>query len=176
MSAHQQLRAATRAAHDRVDALFAGHDLADAQQYGDFLVAHATAFLPAEQAIIEAGGSAIPTFQENRRSDALRADLADLGLRIPGLRPVPDLKNWSAVLGSAYVLEGSRLGGAVLARQIGPGLPRRFLSVRPPAGHWRAFIAYLNQQLADDQAVADATRSALETFALYEPVVIGVRN
>ena len=68
------------------------------------------------------------------------------------------------------------LGGAVLARQIGPGLPRRFLSARPPAGHWRAFTAYLNQQLADDRAVADATCYAMETFALFEPVLIGVRN
>ena len=175
MSAHQQLRSATRAAHDRVDAHFGKFDLADADQYGEFLLAHAAAFLPAEQAIAEAGGRAIPGFEEGRRSDALRKDLAELGLATPPAAAFGPLRTWAEVLGSAYVLEGSRLGGAVLARQVAPGLPRGFLGARPPAGHWRAFIAYLDSQLDDEPAVDAATRSALETFALFESTSVCVR-
>jgi heme oxygenase len=173
LSAHQHLRAATRAAHDRVDAHFAGYDLAEARQYRDFLLAHAVAFIPAEQAIEDAGGNAIPGFEGSRRSDALLEDLSDLGLKLPQSKTFRALQTWPEVLGSAYVLEGSRLGGAVLVRQVGADLPRRFLSARPPGGHWRAFVAYLDQHLADERAIADATRSALETFALFEPEAIG---
>jgi heme oxygenase len=175
LSAHQHLRAATRAAHERVDAQFAGFDLSDARQYGNFLLAHAAAFLPGEQAIADAGGDAIPAFAENRRSDALRRDLADLGLKPPVTSGFGPLRSWAEMLGSAYVLEGSRLGGTVLGRQVGAALPSRFLGARPPAGHWRAFIAYLNQHLADERAITDATRSALEMFALFESTAIGVR-
>ena len=175
MSAHQQLRAATRAAHDRVDAHFAGFDLGDPRQYGEFLLAHAAAFLPAEQAIADAGGKAIPGFEEGRRSDALLKDLAILGLEAPGGTAFGPLRTWPEILGSAYVLEGSRLGGAVLARQVGADLPRHFLGARPPAGHWRAFIAYLDSQLDDEPAIDAAIRSALETFALFESTPVSVR-
>lgn len=175
MSAHQQLRAATRAAHDRVDANFAGFDLADSTQYGDFLIAHAAAFLPAEHAIADAGGKAIPGFQEHCRSEALRQDLAELGLQPPPTKTFGPLQTWPEVLGSAYVLEGSRLGGAVLVLQVGADLPRRFLGSRPPAGHWRTFIAYLDAQLDDDRAIAKATCSALEMFALFESTATSVR-
>lgn len=175
MSAHQQLRAATRAAHDRVDAQFAGFDLADAREYGEFLLAHAAAFIPAEQAIADSGGEFIPAFQDHRRSDALLKDLAELQLREPDLKSAARLASWPEVLGSAYVLEGSRLGGAVLTRQVGADLPRHFLGARPPAGHWRAFIAYLDSQLDDEPAIGAAIRSALETFALFESTTVSVR-
>ncbi|QIK96335.1 biliverdin-producing heme oxygenase [Sphingomonas sp. HDW15A] len=175
MSAHLQLRAATRAAHDRVDAYFAGFDLADQRQYGEFLLAHAAAFLPAEQAIADAGGSNLPGFHQHRRSAALRQDLANLGLDSPSTGSIPPLRSFPEVLGGAYVLEGSRLGGAVLARQVAAGLPRRFLAAPTPAGHWRAFIAYLDAQLDDDLAIASAIRSALEMFALFESTATSVR-
>ena len=176
MSAHARLRAATRDAHDRVDARFGAYDLRDRGQYAAFLTEHAAAFLPAEQAVAESGGEAIPSFCERRRSDALRSDLADLGLEAPARPAFGPFLSTAAMLGSAYVLEGSRLGGAVLAQEVGPDLPRRFLGTRPPAGHWRTFIAYLERHLGDEQSIADATKSALETFALFEFGAIGERT
>lgn len=171
MSAHQALRAATRAAHDAVDRRFAGLSLDRPADYGRFLLAHAAAFLPAEQALTDAGaGSLIDDWDQLRRSPALHADLDALGLRPPPPAEPPAYADEAAVLGGAYVIEGSRLGGALLRRQVAPGLPRAFLdSVQPPA-RWRRLLALLDRALADRAAIARATEAALGTFALFRPM------
>ena len=45
MTAHEGLRAATRAAHDRLDSMFETFALTDRTDYGQFLVAHAAALI-----------------------------------------------------------------------------------------------------------------------------------
>lgn len=169
MSPHTALKAATRAAHDRVDSAFAGFDLSDEAQYRRFLELHAAAFLPAEQALDEAGAAGlIEGWDDNSRSAALLGDLAELGVTVPALLDPPPYEGEAAILGGAYVLEGSRLGGAVLRRSVGPGLPRRFLDSLHPPGRWRAFVAQLNAALYEPQSLARATQAALGTFALFE--------
>lgn len=162
------LRAATRGAHDRVDALFSTFDLGRADDYRDFLAAQARAFLPIERALAEAGaGRLFPGWSEARRAPLLAADLADLGLAPPPTDGAAPLGSPAAIAGAAYVLEGSRLGGALLARRVAPGLPRRFLAATLPPGGWRAFLARLEQVLPSDVERREAIHSASATFVLF---------
>ncbi|MEO6433728.1 MAG: biliverdin-producing heme oxygenase [Sphingomicrobium sp.] len=169
MTPHATLRVATRAAHERVDAAFAALDLGHEDDYREFLGRHAAAFLPIEQALDEAGaGRLIGGWDKLRRTPALLADLADLGMATPPPRSPPAYPSDAAILGGAYVLEGSRLGGAVLRQAVGSALPRQFLDAVQPSGRWREFIAQLNQSLYDPEALNCATDAALDTFALFQ--------
>jgi heme oxygenase len=169
LSAHQALRRATRGAHDRVDAAFSTLNLADPADYATFLTRHAAAFLPVEQALTEAGADRlIADWDALRRGSLLSADMADLGIHSSDGILAPAYPTPAAVLGGAYVLEGSRLGGAMLRRMVGGELPRRFLDSIQPPGRWRTITAALDQFLGDPHSLAVATMSALETFALFE--------
>ena len=161
------LRVATRAAHDRVDALFSDLDLGDPADYRCFLTAQAAAFLPVEAALDAAGAAAsFPDWPQRRRSDLLRADLKALGLAIPAARSV-SFGSAPAVAGGAYVLEGSRLGGAVLACSVAPGLPCSFLTAPQSAGQWTKFLAALEQLLASCVHRQEAVAGAGCVFDLF---------
>ena len=162
------LRVATRAAHDRVDALFSGLDLADPLDYRRFLTAQAAAFLPVEAALDASGvGELFPDWHERRRSDLLRADLDALGLDLPPLLAEPTFASPAAVAGGAYVLEGSRLGGAVLARSVPDGLAHRFLASPLPNGQWRSFLTRLEQLLGSHVQRVQAVEGAGQIFDLF---------
>lgn len=167
--AHHALRAATRAAHERVDAAFGGYDLRDRDSYRDFLTAHAQALLPIE-AWLDANGAAklIPDWAERKRGDALLADLAEIGGAAPATDiflcdPTPD-----DVLGVVYVVEGSRLGGRYLARRLGADQPRRYLDPDQDAGKWQLFLSLLDNFLYDETSRARAVHGALYAFDRFE--------
>lgn len=169
MSAHAQLRAATRDAHDRVDVRFASLDLADRADYAAFLTAQARAYLPLEKALTDAGAAAhVEDWAETRRGALLLADLADLGVDPPETRAPPSFGNDAELIGALYVLEGSRLGGAMLRQSVPDSLPSRFLSARPPGGHWKRIIATLERNLYSDARIEAATNGASRAFALFE--------
>ena len=168
MSAHALLRAATRAAHDRVDALFGDLDLSRAADYRHFLTAQAAAFLPVEAALDRSGAAALfPCWDQSRRSLLLRADLETLGIAVPPPVAEPILPSVAAIAGAAYVLEGSRLGGAVLARRVSGNEPCRFLSAIQPSGQWRVFLARLEQLLGSDVDRREAVTSAEQVFGSF---------
>lgn len=162
------LRAATRGAHDRVDALFSDYDLSEPADYGHFLTAQAAAFLPVERALDAAGAADLfPDWTQRRRASLLSADLDELGIPLPAPVALPPYATPGAIAGAAYVLEGSRLGGAMLARSVGHRLPRRFLSSPTPPGHWRQFLARLEQVLETDVDRDHAFLSARQVFDLF---------
>jgi heme oxygenase len=166
MHASALLRDATRDAHQRVDAAFARFDLADRESYAAMLVAHARA-LPAAEAAMAAD----PTLPEWRpRAPLLAQDLQDLGCAVPPELPVEMPQGAAAMAGLAYVVEGSRLGGVYLARQVGPGLPARYLSAAHGKGEWRAFLVWLDQSaLSGGTGWIDAALAgAAAGFALYQ--------
>lgn len=168
-SARTAIRAATAADHERLDGLFEGFDLGDAGSYGRFLIAHAAALLPVEAALDAAGADRlIPAWTERRRGEMIRADLAALGLALPELTAFEPLDDDAACWGAAYVVEGSRLGGALLARRIAPGLPRSYLGTPQAKGAWRTFVEALDAALLADDRIARATRAARETFSFFE--------
>ncbi len=163
------LRNATGADHARLDALFARFDLANAAEYGEFLAAHAAAVGAVESALNAAGmRRLIPDWPARRRDALVRADLAALGIDPPAPLPPPALDGAAAAWGAAYVVEGSRLGGAMLARQVGTGLPTSYLAAPQPKGAWRGFLAALDEALVSEEQRAHATAAARATFALFE--------
>ncbi len=168
-TAHQLLRAATGIAHERLDARFGVFDLADTRDYGRFLQAHAAALMPVEAALDTAGMAALlDDWPARRRAALIAADLAALGLAMPAPVPVAPLANMAAAWGAAYVVEGSRLGGAMLARRVADDAPRAYLATPLPKGAWRLFLGRLDAALDADAARATAIRGALATFAVFE--------
>lgn len=162
------LRAATAAAHARVDILYSRLDLSRPGDYGRFLTSHAAAFIPIEEALVAADADAlIPGWSRRRRSKALLDDLTVLGLTAPRSRPPPPFDGAAAVLGGLYVLEGSRLGGAVLVRGVAPGLPTAFLAPEATSS-WRAITTLLDAHLATASALAKATSAANAVFSVFE--------
>lgn len=168
------LRSATEDAHARVDAAFGRFDLGTRAGYRTFLLAQAAAHLPVEEALDSAdAGGVIPDWPARRRAGLLRADLAALDAPVPdrGDIAVPD--DAASIAGMVYVLEGSRLGGAMLRTRVAPGSPLGFLAAPAPPGSWRALLARLDEVLADPPARERATGAARATFALFEEAARG---
>jgi len=172
MSARAVLRSATTAKHEVVDAAFGRYDLTDPVSYGCFLTAHARV-LPSVEAVL-ATWETIPAFAP--RTDALQADLATLGLAMPDPLLLAPPENEAAAFGALYVIEGSRLGGAMLARQVPDALPRSYLSAVHPPGGWRAFGELLDraERAGDPSWIDRAVVAAEATFDLYAEAARGV--
>jgi len=161
-SFHTALQAATAVHHATVDSAFGTFDLTDRDGYCAFLTAHARA-LPA----VEAALLAADEIGFRPRTPLLAQDLAALGAPMPEPLPLAPPKSAAAGAGMLYVIEGSRLGGGMLARQVPPGFPRFYLSATHQPGEWRALLARLDAETqADDMSQAIA--SARATFDLYK--------
>jgi heme oxygenase (biliverdin-IX-beta and delta-forming) len=170
LSARALLRSGTAEEHQRVDALFIRFDLGDIFDYTRFIRGQAAAFLPLEARLDAAGASTVvPDWDDRRRADLLRLDLAELGAPVPAATSV-DLSPMSEAerLGAIYVLEGSRLGGKYLLRAVPPAFPRRFLSAQQAPGAWRKLLELIDASLYGDADRSAALAAAREAFALFE--------
>ena len=168
------LRDSTRPDHDQVDAAFAAHDLSTVDGYGRFLAAQARAFVAIERAVEAAGASVlIGDWAERRRADLLLEDLADLGLEPGGQIAAPAMATDAAVLGAVYVLEGSRLGGAVLSGQAPENAPRRFLGSEGAGPRWRTLVALIDDRLTGEGDIADAVGAARSVFQCFHRAAMG---
>jgi heme oxygenase len=173
------LRAATAAAHARLEA---GLDLLGEPLSRDRFVAVLSRFLGFHRAWEPAVARALgpEALAERGRTALIEADLERLGMAPTAIAALPVCAAAAAVggpagaLGSLYVVEGSTLGGQVIARALkdAPWLPPGGLSYFDPYGArtgamWRAFRSFL-----DDHAAAhdrDALYSgARDTFALLQ--------
>ncbi|MDR6145441.1 heme oxygenase [Sphingomonas sp. SORGH_AS870] len=126
-------------------------------------MAHARA-LPAVEAWLQGQDVAFPW---RSRRKALAADLAALGQEMP--EPLPfDLPDDEATgWGALYVTEGSRLGGVMLARQVGEEFPRAYLESGFGSGEWRAFRHALDDAAVDPAWIDRAVAAAEQVFGLY---------
>jgi len=160
------LREATAPRHAAVDALGGSHSLDTPEGYRRFLRAHARALAPVEQAL-EAGGIAtsLPDWPARARRAALAADLDALNTPAPAAAPAALPQGEAALLGAAYVLEGSRFGNGMLSKQVAEGLPRAYLSHR---ASWPAFLAVLEARLADRALWPAAAAGALAAFDAFQ--------
>lgn len=130
-----QLRARTAHAHAGVDAAFSAFDLGNETQYCAFLRAHARA-LPVAETIIATTDGLPPT---RLRAPLLAADLAALKQSMPPPMIFTGHGHGGQAWGILYVVEGSRLGGRVLERRVGVGLPNAYLATGHEPGEWRRF-------------------------------------
>ena len=167
MSFVQRLRRDTAGHHHVVDTLYGGFALDDTASYGRFLLAHARA-LPAVEAAL-AGYGNLPAWRP--RTGLIAQDLAALRLTMPMPAPFA-LTDEAARWGALYVIEGSRLGGTLLARSVPAGLPSAYLSARHEPGEWRSLLVALEARgTADGEAWQQAALTGANAcFALYAAV------
>lgn len=164
------LRTATVQHHERVDAAFSSFELGKQNGYRAFLQAHAQVLIPLEAALERAGIAAmIEDWTQRRRASALRADLADLGAVVPSPAPheMPSSPAWC--WGATYVIEGSRLGGRVLARRVAdadPSAPLRYLSHSSASPLWPSFLEKLELHAATCDW-SDVLAGAHDTFERF---------
>lgn len=166
-----RLRAATALHHERVDAAFSTFQLSQPSGYRAFLLAHAHVLIPLEETLEHAGiALMIDDWAQRRRAQALRADLADLGSAAPPPTPheVPLSAGWC--WGAAYVIEGSRLGGRVLARRVAeadPSAPLRYLGHSSATPLWPSFLEKLELH-ASRCAWSDVLAGAHDAFERFQ--------
>ena len=163
-SAVAALRAATRADHDAVDAEFGHFALNTPEGYRAFLTAHAR-ILPLAERLIRPGALVAGW---HGRTEALLADLAALGAGAPAELSFALPEGEAARWGALYVMEGSRLGGAVLARQVGEGLPAGYLGAKHAPGAWRALLERLDAADEGPEWQAQAVAGAKALFGAYQ--------
>jgi heme oxygenase len=135
------------------------------------LLSHATV-VPAAERVAFASGyiGALPQAAKRTRSDALRNDLDAFGLTSPDPADVSFLNSRGGVAGLLYVLEGSRLGAAVIRRRLaqsGASFPTSFLSHGEGSGHWPSFLGWLNSTQWSDSELVDMRDNAIALFELY---------
>lgn len=167
----ERLRDATSAAHRALDAQLSEFDLTVFSGYRRFLQASAGALLPLEAALVEAGVARMfPDWPERARSAAIAADLHRLGGIAQATVSVSPLTR-SGVLGTMYVLEGSRLGAKFLLRAVADAADPRIGTAVAYLGHgmgqrfWQSFLARLDgERGCDEDEAVDAARAAFAAF------------
>lgn len=168
-TARDFLRSETAALHDQVDAAFARYDIATTDGYRAMLCAHARV-LPAIEAALEGWRDTLPDWPERKRSAALFADLAALGVEPARIAAAADFRidSAAAALGTAYVLEGSRLGGRVLARRLPPAAPRAYLAAPQARGSWPRLMRALNRRVKTTDQRETASEAAKDAFLAFK--------
>jgi heme oxygenase len=178
----RRLRAATGAAHERLDRrIMAAGPFASRENYGRFLaVQHAfhsdLAPLYADPRL----AGFISDLAARERLSAIGIDLTDLGLPVIEAGPsrAPDPADLPEALGWLYVAEGSNLGAAFLLKMAGAldlceVFGARHLAGHPEgrAQHWRGFTAALDAVALSAAEEARAVAGAEAAFARVEDLV-----
>jgi heme oxygenase (biliverdin-IX-beta and delta-forming) len=160
-----RLKDATADAHRQLDRSLMAFDLKTVAGYRRFLEASAGALLPLEAALMESGVDDIVEDWPNRsRTDAILEDLAQPDGKLC-LMPVPAAFSRSALLGTIYVLEGSRLGARfllkIVMRSADPAVAHATAYLSHGAGQplWETYLALLAEEaprLDEDEVIAGA--------------------
>lgn len=177
----KRFKAASTAAHERVDhAVMAAQPFANTENYKRFLRFQYRLHTGVEALYADdALQPVLPDLADRSRLAKLEQDFADLGVSLPAdveegtTQPLPEALGW------LYVVEGSNMGAAFLAKEAAKiGLSDDF-GARHLAGHaegrglhWRRFIAGLDAiELSDDEdarAQAAAAAAFAHVYALVQ--------
>ncbi|MCB8819026.1 biliverdin-producing heme oxygenase [Microvirga rosea] len=176
MNLLERLKVETRSAHDRIEKVVdLDRHTATLADYRHLL----KRFYGFHSVWEEAAGPLISDrefFRQRRKTALLARDLQQLGMtrdeiaQLPRCHPLMPLAGEAAALGSMYVIEGSTLGGAIIAKTV-----ERRLGLNPETGcayfrsygretslMWKSFGARLleiSSATADDLIVASAQRT-----------------
>lgn len=175
---HQTLRHATAAAHHALDhhplmQRLIGSDLTR-EQYAESLAAMFRPHARLERLVHESRHHSESGLELSARVELLEADLFELGWPVhPVSQIMPDpLDGRAAWWGRVYVLEGSRLGRAVIARcihsSLGDTAPYRFFGEATVPDDHGALLATLERELEDPDDLEQAVASARGAFADYK--------
>ncbi len=166
-----RLRDATAAAHRELDGQLSAFDLTIFSGYRRFLQASAGALLPLETALVEAGvAKMFLDWPERSRRAVIAADLGCLGSSVQSTVSVPPLTH-SGMLGTMYVLEGSRLGAKFLLKTVASAADPRIGEATAYLSHgtgqrlWQSFLAKLaSDEMCDEDEVIESARTAFAAF------------
>jgi heme oxygenase (biliverdin-IX-beta and delta-forming) len=166
-----RLRDATSAAHRDLDARLSAFDLTGRRGYRRFLQASAGALLPLEAALVEAGVAELfPDWPARTRSAAIRSDLGRLGSAPTACGLVSPLTR-SGIMGTMYVLEGSRLGAKFLLATVASAGDPRIAEATSYLCHgagqrlWQSFLTRLAREPScDEDEAIDSARAAFAAF------------
>lgn len=146
MTLRQALKAGTDDLHDALDERLGRFDLGDEADYRAFLNIHARVLPPVERALEDGGiGTILADWESHRRAPLLQRDLAALGDAMPAPLEVPALIGAAELLGTAYVVEGSRLGSRFLSRRVGGAMPAEYLIAAGQQKAWPALLDALDK-------------------------------
>jgi len=167
----ERLRDATGAAHRELDAQLSSFDLTVLSGYRRFLQASAGALLPLEAALVNAGVARMfRDWPERARSAAIAADLERLGREAHAAVTVRPLTP-SGMLGTMYVLEGSRLGAKFLLKAVADAADPRIGEATAYLSHgtgkrlWQSFLSQLqSEENCDEDQAIEAARAAFAAF------------
>jgi len=188
LSPCQRLRDATARAHAAIEhrpamARLMSRDVR-LEDYVIFLRAFAEHHLLWEPAIEDALGDELGMdfLTSRRKSAALCADLAALGVRIDAAQTVSVPLSPGAALGWLYVHEGATLGGQVILTTLRRTLGTRIETANAfLTGHrkgtammWRETRAAIDMRIRDDAAMEAAILGARSAFATLEKTVVRI--
>lgn len=121
--------------------------------------------------------ASVPDLSRRRKANLLLQDLNAAGYTgpVPSLPPaLPSITSQEEAWGALYVLEGSTMGGAVIAKMLRaridlPTEATRFFDAYGPEREtlWRRFLQALDANLSSDADVAAATEGARRTFHYF---------
>jgi heme oxygenase len=174
-SIRRLLRDATRNDHESIDREISTLDFTDRASYRLFLAIHHAAL-----------SNLAGRWRSQDQADfsgllhCLVEDLRALGSLIsfpgtPERQRADSLRQW----GIAYVIRGSRLGGAVLRQRVPTGYPTAYLAYAP-AISWPEFLKQLERETRalNRQAHAQIIRGAKQAFETFAAATItfGLRH
>lgn len=187
LDVHAALRARTREIHQSLEdslRIAVPHpERADYVQH----VAALSAWMKTNEAALWRGDwpSEMNVSERARKREWLEADLAAArgdGFMAGTLEAIPALgyKSMAARFGTAYVIEGSMLGGAMLLNRMRDRLapwPLRYLQGYGDLTGvmWRRFLASLSEYVASPAEIEEAARAAYRTFASLQDAFDRVR-
>jgi heme oxygenase len=188
-----ELRYGTRLQHAALDTgLNLQPSTVTRARYATFLQCMLSVVAPLEAALAQVSQweHVFPTAVARRKTHLLVDDLEVLGLRASGppiaLVELPRIQSLAQAFGCAYVLEGSTLGGAVLARTLGlvlqlsPGSGLRFWTAygHELGSRWREFVTVLEEwavtvEACERVSAVDTAAATFQAFSLaLQPVQI----
>ena len=174
-SVRHLLRQRTGDLHVELDGILSHTDFDDRRSYASFLTRQAEPLFAIERSIDNSAFAIdLPDWAERQRSDAMRRDLAILGVAPSPPDPSnPVLDVPDQLLGALYVLEGSRLGAKYLVRQArssrDPAVREAtaYLSHGEGKPFWPTFLTVLGEREnrgLDPELLIAGARSAFELF------------
>lgn len=188
-SLRQRIKAASRGTHDKLDSdpisveLLSGH--AKMASYQEFLCRTYGFLQPIEELLFAENVTklAVPFWAPTeRRTPKLIEDLQNCGITdeqirsLPKLSELPDISTRGHLMGAAYVIEGSAMGGLVLAKPVrkslvlAPNQMSFFVSDEPRniVRKFEQFAEALDGFAFCDCDEKDALDAALQTFEIID--------
>ena len=180
-AALQMMRTRLRPYHDSIERSLDLMGDVDRPRYLLFLEKSYSFIAACEQRLDIAGAPALLGIERRLKTPLLRSNLRALGCdpeAVDGASmrgELPQVASWPAALGYFYVIEGSTLGGQLLARHFRERLAAEDEALAFLLGYgrdtglmWKQMVGVLEAAMGDATAAEEITASARDTFRLLE--------